>query len=299
MSDAILASFGVSPADWLGSGGESDVYALDAGRVLRLYKGENLDYLVKRQAFYAELRRYDLPFATPEFLEVDSRSGMIYAVERRMPGRDFAQVLPTLEGIDRERALSSYLEVAGQIGAVRLPGRPFGEIITPDVPIQVDDWGAYLSARMAQTLASSRADLEADVPRLADVLDVVDRTLSPLAAWQEPCLVHGDYFPGNVFIDDDLRICGVGDFGYSTVVGDPRLDIAAAIAFLEVVRGYREEDSVWIRRTAARWWDGSILAVVDAYRLYYSIYFSGCKRDDPDTYGWCAANLQAVAARLD
>src|SRR5690606_20723484 len=133
---------------------------------------------------------------------------------RRMPGRDFAQVLSTLEGIDRERALSSYLEVAGQIGAVRLPGRPFGEIITPDAPVLAETWGAYLSARMAQTLAHSRADLEADVPRLADVLDAIDRALAPLAAWQEPCLVHGDYFPGNVFIDDNLRICGVGDFGY-------------------------------------------------------------------------------------
>lgn len=289
-----LATFGVTDSDLLGRGGESFVYALDAQRVLRLYRGDDRAYLAKRQAFYAELRGYGLPVATPEFLEVGSRDEVHYVVERRMPGRDFAQVLPTLAGDDRRKALLSYLEVAGQIGAVRLAGRPFGEMVTPGAPIQAATWGAYLAMRLAQTLAQSRADLEEDVPRLADVLDVIERRLAPLAAWQEPCLVHGDYFPGNVFIDADLRICGVGDFGYSTVAGDPRLDIAGAIAFLEVVPGYRAEDTALVRGAAAEWWGEPILAVVDAYRLYYSIYFSGCKQDDPSTYWWCVGNLRAV-----
>lgn len=293
------AAFGVTDGDLLGQGGESAVYALDAQRVLRVYKGDDQAYLVKRQAFYAELHGCGLPFATPEYLEIGTHEGAHYVIERRMPGRDFAQVLPTLDGRDRTGALLSYLEVAGQIGTVRLPGRPFGELVAPGAPIQTATWGEYLAARRAAMLVHSRADLEDDVPRLDDVLAAVEQRLAPLAAWQEPCLVHGDYFPGNVFMDDGLRICGVGDFGYSTVVGDPRQDISAAIAFLEVVPGYRPEDTAQLLRAAAEWWGEPILDVYAAYRLYYSIYFSGCKQDDWATYGWCAANLQAVAASLD
>lgn len=291
--------FGVTDDDLLGQGGESAVYALDAQRVLRIYKGDNLAYLVRRQAFYAELQSYGLPFATPEYLEIGTHEGVHYVVERRMSGRDFAQVLPTLAGHDRTRALLSYLEVAGQIGRVRLPGRPFGELAAPGVPIQTATWGEYLAARRAAMLAHSRTDLKDDVPRLDDVLAAVEQRLAPLAAWQEPCLVHGDYCPGNVFIDDGLRICGVGDFGYSTVVGDPRQDISAAIAFLEVTPGYHPEDTAQLLGVAAAWWGEPILDVYTAYRLYYSIYFSGCKQDDWSTYRWCTANLQAVAASLD
>jgi hypothetical protein len=45
-------------------------------------------------------------------------------------------------------------------------------------------------------------------------------------------------------------------------------------------------------------WGDALLEVVDFYRLYYSIFFSGCKSDDPMTYGWCVGNLRAAASNL-
>jgi putative membrane protein len=292
----VLRRFGVTPADLLGRGGESDVYALDAERVLRVYGGDDLGYLTKRQAFYAWLRSQGLPFDTPELWEVGREGEHLYALERRMRGRDFALVLPTLHGADRTRALSSYLMVAGQIGQVALPEQPFGELVTPDTPLQAATWDDYLAKRMDHILAESYTDLAEDVPDFAGVLAEIERRLAQVAHWPEKRLVHGDYFPGNVFIDDGLMVCGVGDFGYSTLAGDPRLDLAGALAFVEVVNGYRPEDSAWLRRELAAHWGVEMLAVAEGYRLYYAIYFSRCKADDPRTYWWCVGALRALRA---
>src|SRR5262249_46267390 len=161
--------------------------------------------------------------------------GRSYTIERRMPGRVFASMLPALEGADRERALASYLHVAAQIGATRFPNRPFGELLVAGEPLQRDSWAQFLWDRLQQTYRLSRPDVEQDVPGVDMVLAHVRAQLEALDGFRGRRLVHGDYFPGNVYIDDDLAISGVGDFGYTTVVGDPRMDIAGAVVFLEVV----------------------------------------------------------------
>jgi putative membrane protein len=278
----------------LGGGSESEIYALDDEHVLRLYYGGSEAYLAQRQRFYEWLQHMGLPFETPHVLETGRRGDRYYSIERRMQGRDFSQVLPTLQEDERRKALTSYLDVAAQIGAVQLPEQPFGEVMMPDAPIRRERWGDYLQARMEHTLAASRPDLETDVPNLVAVLAHIDNQLQQVTGWQEKRLVHGDYFPGNVFIDHALRICGVGDFGYSTVVGDPRMDLAGAVVFLEVVAAYRPEDTTLLLEQVASWWGEEMVAIVDVYRLYYSIYFSRCKRDDPTTYWWCVRNLRAI-----
>ena len=47
----------------------------------------------------------------------------------------------------------------------------------------------------------------------------------------KPCLIHGDFGPGNVLYDAESRtLCGVIDFGFAGL-GDPAQDIAAASCF--------------------------------------------------------------------
>jgi putative membrane protein len=293
----MLAHFGLTPADLLGSGGESQVYALDAERVLRIYKaGVPGAYIAGRQALYDEIRAEQPPFEIPYVLERGARDGREYVIERRMRGRDFAAVLPTLAGRRRERALRSYLAVAVQIGAIRMPDRPFGELLVARNPLRTATWPAYLRASMQRALADSRADLDSDVPGIAALLARLDITLDTLAGFEQRALVHGDYFPGNVFIDDTDTICGVGDFGYTTVVGDPRMDTAGALAFLEVTHGYRDEDVALLSGELQARGDSELLAMVAFYRLYYAIYFSICKQSDPHTYQWCMRALREAAA---
>jgi putative membrane protein len=209
-----------------------------------------------------------------------------------MRGRVLSEVLPGLRGADRERALACYLGAAEAIGKIALPDLPFGELLAADRPLQSESWSEFLWARLARSVASSRSDLEADVPGVGEVLSRVRVELAGLSAYDDRRLVHGDYFPGNVFVDDSGEVTGVGDFGYSTVVGDPLLDVAGAIAFLEVVDGHEPDDSVHLTRLAQAKHGVDVVRRLGLYRLYYSFYFSGCKADDPPTYAWCVESLR-------
>ncbi len=288
----MFGRFHATSSDLLGWGGESQVYALDAARVLRVcWPGGNRGYLDRRRALYDWLAMRDLPFVLPVVLESGSLDDRLYTVERRMPGRVFSRVLPTLRGADRERALTSYLDAAEQIGAVEIPDRPFGEILAAGEPLQRNSWPEYLWDRLKQSYRLIRPDLERDVPEIDAILAHVRSELRDLEGFAEKRLVHGDYFPGNVYVDDTLEVSGVGDFGYSTVVGDPRLDLAGAVAFLEVVEGHQAEDSVYLRRRLTERHGEDIARWLHLYRLYYSLYFSSC--GDQKLYAWCARSLRA------
>src|SRR5262245_32850402 len=113
----ILNRFDLDDEDLLGRGSESRVYAMDSEHVLRIYHDSiTWDYAEERRACYSELANHDLPVAVPEIFTVGSWVGHVYTVEKRMPGRDFGKVLPSLQGADRAKALTSYLDVAASIG---------------------------------------------------------------------------------------------------------------------------------------------------------------------------------------
>jgi aminoglycoside phosphotransferase (APT) family kinase protein len=283
----------------LGAGSESTVYAMDGEHVLRIYR-ESVpwEYVEARRAFYEALGREQLPFAVPLIYTVGSWVGHVYTVEQRIQGQDFGKVLPDLQGSARSQALSNYQDAAALLGSVHFPDRPYGELIAT-APIQHESWQGYLLARMEQTLAQSRADLEADVPDFGQMLELIYNQLPNLGDEPVKSLVHGDYWPSNVLITDDLEISGVVDFSYATVVGDARMDIAGATFFLETSFPYSPDDVLFLRQQVGQRWGEEMLAVVDFYRLYYSIFFSGCKVDDPTTYAWCVKNLREYSTSSD
>ncbi len=132
----------------------------------------------------------------------------------------------TLEGADRAKALTSFVDAAVLLGRVTFDDHPYGELLKNDNAIYRASWGEYLRARLQVALGTGRAALTQDVPDLDRVVAHLVDEFARLEPMTRKGLVHGDYFAGNVFIDDDLNICGVGDFGYSTLVGDPRMDLA-------------------------------------------------------------------------
>jgi aminoglycoside phosphotransferase (APT) family kinase protein len=293
MMSAILRQFGISAAALLGKGSESHVYALDQTRVVRIYPpGASLAYIDARRHFYTLLAARQPPFVIPRVLEHGVLDAHPYTIEQRMHGHDLASVLPQLTGQNRARALTSYLDLATRIGTIQFPDAPFGEMILPGA-LQRATWPGFLWDRVQQTLHTSYPELAQDVPQLGRILAAFHKQLANMITLSTKCLVHGDYFAGNVFIDDTLTVYGIGDFGYSTLVGDPRMDIAGAIVFLEVVEGYQATDTELLLDHVQRG-DSRVSAdIIDLYRLYYSLYFSHCKHDDPKTYAWCVQNLHS------
>jgi putative membrane protein len=297
MHHHILQQFGLTSAAFLGNGSESYVYALDTERVLRIYPpGTNLEYLAARHSFYHQLAEQQPNFTIPQLLEQGVCDQHPYTIEVCMQGHAFAHMLPHLSGADRLRALTSYLDLAASIGTIRFPDAAYGELI--DLKrLQHASWPAYLADRIQQNLAISRSDLMQDVPQFEAVYAAFSHVLESFEPTPAKCLVHGDYFPGNVFIDDSGRVYGVGDFGYSTLVGDAHMDIAGAIIFIELVEGYQPGDTQVLLQYLESQPQRAALASIDLYRLYYSFYFGHCKESDPATYNWCVRNLNRY--RLD
>lgn len=270
----------------IGHGGEATVFELVGGRALRLYHRPPHDS-GGLAAFYRSMPRDITSFALPEVLEQGDADGQEYSIDRLIPGRPLHDLMPGLRGADRARALSAYTDAAYELAALPPPlSADFGEVLPHPDAIRAASWPAYLLSRAELSLASApwlredMTDLDAIVARLVARI----HALQP----QRRVLAHGDYFPGNVLMSDDLRVSGVIDFGPLTLAGAQSLDLAGAAVFLRAVRkGYRPEDALFVRdRMVAR----SGPDVADAmltYGCWYGLRFAQSRDNDPRLYAWC------------
>ena len=296
MSDRIPERFRTDVVRRIGHGGEATVYELTAGRALRVYHGEPHG-AGEIAAFYRAIAQGKTSFALPQILEQGEDDGMRYSLDRLIPGRPLHDLMPLLAGDERARALASYTDAAFEIASLPLLRDEFGEFLRDDDSIRAPTWSEYLLARMHRSLQASPW-LQVDVPALDGVVGELETRIRALSPARK-ALVHGDYFPGNVLMSDDLTVSGVIDFGPLTVIGDPWLDLASAVIFLEVVRpGYTPADTeVVCERLVARA-GAEIEDAITLYRGWYAIRFSPYRDDDPDLYAWCVESLIEVGRLL-
>lgn len=287
---AILRRFGLSDQELLGSGGESRVYALDDDRVLRVFgpgaTEAKIDGLLR---FYETLDVTDVDFLVPDVLESGREDDLIYSIETRLPGRDLSTVFNELDHEARVRALKDLARVAGEVRKLRSCFASYGEILA-DNPVERDSWSEFLLDRARMSLRRSQASLVRDVPDLDPVVAEWEADVRTLVGAPQPELVHGDFFPGNVMVDNSGKLTAVIDFSPMTVRGDWRLDITGAEVFLELGGvGRREDRQIVERELNDRY--GVPADVTDVYRRYYALYFSAVGSEDPPVYDWCVRQL--------
>lgn len=280
----------------IGHGGEAVVYELTGARALRVYRGapHGRETLA---AFYREIARGKATFAVPEVLEQGDDAGVHYSIDRLIPGRPLHDLMRELSGGERQRALASYTEALFEIATLPCAREQYGEFLRDDDAITAVSWPAYLLARMHACLDESSGWLAADVPALPTVVRELTQRIEAMPP-RPRSLVHGDYFPGNVLIDSDLHVSGVIDFGPLTVMGEPWMDAASALIFLEVTRpGYIEPDTEFVQARLVERLGPAIVDAAAVYRAWYAIRFSPYRDDDPNLYAWCVRSLNAFPLR--
>lgn len=291
LAGSVRDRFSITNDDLLGFGGEAAIYALDEQHVVRCYRaGTDPRRVEVRAAFYEGIARSGLPFKLPAVASIGDVDGWLYSIEERIPGTSLTTALGVLEGTERSHALSNYAAAADHIQSIELNDRDFGELLA-DAPIRRRMWPEFLVARAERALFAGRRVMKADVQELDDVLATFRAGTAQVSDVVEPRLVHGDYFPGNVMVDARGAVTGILDFSPMTVAGDPRLDLAGALIFLEVVAPYRPEDSTTVEEVITARHGHDVLPVIELYRIYYSLYFSATKEFDPELYRWCVNNL--------
>ncbi len=291
----VLRHLQIESADLVGRGMTSSLYDIGGGRVLKIHNGpQEQGYLPRLQRFSERLHRFSLPFAVPLIYEYGAVDDVHFHVERRLPGQDMAQVFPRLTSRERRSALSSLLDALPPLHAVQLPQYPYGEPLNVLEEITADTWPGYLQARIEATLAHSYADLQEDLPEVDRIVDAFYCQLGGLPARPPKCLVHGDYFMGNVLSDERGILTAVVDFSPLTLIGDPLIDLAGAFYFCRIYDFVSEADFSFLRQEVDRRYGAHSWQHIDLYYTFYSLRFSDCKVSDNHTYHWCLHRLRGL-----
>jgi putative membrane protein len=293
----LLASFGTSRDQLLGSGGESEVFAIDEQLVLRLYRRpyDPSDHTVE------QIRRLldswddaSIGLDVPKIIQAGEHAGRRYTVDRRFSGRCLSPWLAQAQTDDRRQALSGYLDATQRLRHLPSPIPGFARLIGPQAPQQFSSLGELLHNMLDGPVRISRAQLERDLPNVAQAwsrlhTDLAERVVTP-------ALVHGDVCPANTYIDchsDRWLVSGIGDFSPHTVNGDPTMDIAGAVIFLEL-EPYEDAvaDAAWLEALAVQQGGSDVRHWIEVYRRFYGFYFSDSFRFDPVLYAWCLRQLR-------
>ncbi|WP_161606133.1 phosphotransferase family protein [Microlunatus speluncae] len=149
----------------------------------------------------------------PEVLaleEIDSEHGprpiMIITAS---PGRQLAEVLPSLTEARRRTVMTAIGQVLAALHSVATSGvgRPAADGSWPDREAARAAFNAERTGQRPQLLSAGLTPAEVD--RAIAVIGTSPDT--PAAT--DPVLCHGDLHSAHVFVDDDLEVCGIIDWG--------------------------------------------------------------------------------------
>ena len=292
----LLTAFGTGRDQLLGSGGESEVFAIDHDRVLRLYRSRHeapQGTSAQLRTLYDSWRDIDIGIELPLIIDGGERDGCIYTVDRRFSGRSFSSWLQHADVAQRRPALVSFLDATEQLQRLPSPVPGFARLIGEGAPQQFGTLSELLATMLQGPLQTSRTRLEHDVPGIVEVWnrlhgDLAERSITP-------ALVHGDVCPPNAYVSQGPLgpvVTGIGDFSPHTINADPLLDLAGALIFLELEPyADADADAGWLEAVAVERHGREIARWIDVYRRYYGFYFSNAYAFDPILYAWCLRQL--------
>jgi Ser/Thr protein kinase RdoA (MazF antagonist) len=292
----ILQKFGLSPKELIRKGVEAEAYALGADAVLKLYSGTtNLAKLTTLQKFYASLEQSALSYSLPYIQTVAAEGDICISIERRLPGTPMLESLPMLTKKQMDRLMQIYLAAALELANIQIPS-DFDRYKLYDVEgisrRANGDWHQFLTHYLAQKLSQVAYHLNKDVEDFAAKVKRLYSTLAqPYAGSYQ--LVHGDFFPGNILIDEMHHVTALLDFGLLTMYGDPLFDIATGWVFFDMFddlkANLRERYLSMTLETLGKNVRGNLYRYVLLYGvLSANTYSSKCADGH---YQWCVANL--------
>jgi Ser/Thr protein kinase RdoA (MazF antagonist) len=292
----ILQKYHVSPDARLSKGMEAEVYVYSSDAVLKLYAGTaSLANLRILKAFYDSLDRHLVPYALPRIHAIAQEESFLVTIEQRLVGTRMSAVLPSLTAGQLDEIMQGYLTAALAVSHFQMPpGFLRYKLFDPDrLSHQTSgDWHQFLWRYLAHKQVQLTPFLRRDVPQFAAKVQQL-RAILDQPYRGDYRLIHGDFFPGNLLINDDYQITALLDFGLLTMYGDYLFDIATGWVFFDMY----DELQAKVR-------DRYLTVILDRlgenvrgklyrYILIYSIlsantYASNCTDGH---YQWCVANL--------
>ncbi len=296
----ILQSLNVEHLVSLGGGAETVVYAYTEETVIKIYRYQSPDkqqtskYLSRMQETYKVLSTSHFSFHFPEIYEFGEQDGYFFTIEKRLAGTPVAPLYEKLAEVERRTFLTHFFETLASFQSIRFEAQEYGQLFDAGPEIRNNRWDAFLLEMVARKLAISKQDLQEDLIDADSAFERFQRAVDELPRNPAKNFVHGDYFLGNILVDADLNVTAVLDIGPLSAAGDFRIDVAGAIAFLDIYPFTTPQDRAYLMELATKQYGEAIARQVDIYTVYYSLLFSDCKRSDPTTYYWSIKKIREL-----
>jgi Phosphotransferase enzyme family len=292
----ILQKYGLSPDSQISRGMEAEVYAYGADSVLKLYAGTAaLADLQILKDFYDSLAQQPTPYQLPHIHTVTEEEGCLVTTEQRLAGTKLSSVLPSFSAQQVDEVMERYLTAALALSNLQVPPT-FNryKLFDPDHLSQPNhgDWHQFLwcysNYKLVQLAPFFKRDVSGFATKLGAICAVLDQPYT-----DDYHLIHGDYFPGNLLINEEHEITTLLDFGLFTLRGDYLFDIATGWVFFDMYNelkvGIRDR---YLKVVINRLGEG-VRGKLYRYVLIYSLLSADTYSPDctDGHYQWCVANL--------
>jgi hypothetical protein len=296
IKQAILQKYRLSPNELVRKGMEAEVYALGTNSVLKLYPGTiSLADLTTLQDFYASLDKFTVPYFLPYIETVAAQGEFCISIERLLPGTRMSAILPRLTQDQLDRMMQTYLNAALALNRIQIPPDfdRFKLFDSDGISCRTNgDWHQFLARFLARKLTQVRYYLSKDVTNFARKVERLETILThPYTG--NYCLIHGDFFPGNLLIDTEHNVSALLDFGLLTMYGDPLFDIATGWVFFDMYDDLKTNVRGRYLSRLLETLGERVQGVLYRYVLVYS--FLSANTYSPQCadghYQWCVTNL--------
>lgn len=231
----LLEEFKVCPTDLLAVGTEAEVYSLDQMHVFKIYSGaERLTNIYQLREFYELVDADACGLKVPRIIEIWEYSSLIGVIELRLPGRPLDERLSSLDSESEARMIDLYLSTACALRMLKMRSPPTHYKLfdkSGSSACSQQRWQEFYWRLISQKAEQTDGLLRRRVSGLPHKLRILQETIR----YQfdgEISVVHGDIYPGNILISDDLsHATGLVDFGSFTMFGDHLIDVASAVGF--------------------------------------------------------------------
>jgi hypothetical protein len=276
----VLETFRVTSPIVLGKGREGTVYKLSEEKVLKIFENGDGDFLQALAMVYKTMSAHKLPYQTPLIYSVEEWYGKVVTIEKLLYGQELDRVFPTLTSHKKQLVLLSFLKAIEFYNEIQFPGNDFGQVV-PYKATTSPSWTEFLVTRLNQRL-QAQPRLKNDVLNYEVKIAKLSRLIEQRLPTTDKALVHADYYLTNVLVNEKLEVSAVIDFGEHAVIGDRKMDVAAAISFLDNSPAVTTDMKTELINYARQKYGASIEFFINVYQLFYGFYFAGY--DDEGLY---------------
>lgn len=288
-----LIQLGIDDAHHVASGMEGHIFRVGNRTVAKVWYCKSPAEVESLRRFYTLLQTLDLPFRTPQIVEVRAVDDTTVSLERELTGTPLRDLIGETDLEPPTFACEAVLNVLGALKDSFMDhDSPLAVLgVTPSRRARFGGPTAILLEVADQKVRRYGDQLRRSVPGFDQIYSRTVHHLLELPVTGAQA-VHGDLCPENILLDEEGKVAAVLDWGFLSLLGDAALDASVACGVYNMYGPHhRELDETFL--TACQERLGYSRERLLLYRALYAIVSSNAYAEDgrDGQYAWCVENL--------